>query len=84
MQSPKLTVKASPFESEIAPLPKLRHRSCPLRAPLIDNNTPSPAGIVAPENEKPRMVFPPEETVNPASAAEPPDVLKLLNPEISN
>ena len=32
--------------------------------------------------ENPRIVLPPVEIVNPASAAEPPDVLKLLNPEI--
>ena len=44
-----------------------------------------PAAMVAPENENPRTVpSPPVDTVNPASAAAPPDADKPSNPETSN
>ena len=43
-----------------------------------------PAGIVAPENEKPKTVLPDALTVNPASAAEPPVALDRVIPDKSN
>ena len=45
---------------------------------------PEPAGIDAPENEKPRTVEPPAETVNPASPAAPPEALLTFAPSILN
>ena len=47
-------------------------------------NKPLPAGIVAPTNEKPRTVEPPEETVKPFSAAAPPDALTSVTPSTLN
>ena len=65
-------------------MPKSKQTSSPSSDPDIVVNIPSPAGIVAPVKEKPNIVFPPDERVKPASAAEPPDVEKLLKPDISN
>ena len=45
---------------------------------------PQPAGIVAPLNENPSTVVPPEETVKPANSASPPDTLATIDPSTSN
>ena len=42
-----------------------------------------PAGINPPENEKPSIVVPPVDTVNPASAAKPPEAAPRSVPVIS-
>ena len=48
-------------------------------------NTPLlPAGITVPENEKPKIVEPPVDTVNPESAAKPPEAAPNVVPSISN
>ena len=47
-------------------------------------STPCPAGITEPENEKPKTVVSPVETVNPTSAAIPPDALTSVEPFTSN
>ena len=49
---------------------------------VIVVNTPSPAGITAPVNEKPNTVLPPKLTVKPLSAAAPPDA--PVTPSTSN
>ena len=43
-----------------------------------------PAGITLPVNEKPKTVSPPVDTVNPASAARPPDAPLQFAPTTSN
>ena len=61
------------------------HTKPPRQAsPCISNvvNTPEPAGITAPEKEKPITVPFPVETVKPASAAAPPEA--LITPGASN
>ena len=83
-QSPNVTSCAIPLESEIAPLPKDKHKLSPVGLPETENKTPSPTGIVAPVNEKPSIVLPPVETVKPALAAVPPDTLMPLSPVKSN
>ena len=45
---------------------------------------PHPAGITAPVNEKPNIVEPPADTVNPASAAEPPAAPEAVVPSTLN
>ena len=49
-----------------------------------DVKVPHPAGITAPVNEKPNIVEPPADTVNPASAAEPPAALEAVVPSTLN
>jgi len=46
--------------------------------------TPSPAGIVAPESEKPRAVVGLLETIKPASPAAPPDAPFIVAPSTLN
>ena len=48
-------------------------------------NTPEPAGITLPSNEKPNTILAsPTATLNPASAAAPPDALNTSGPFIVN
>ena len=47
-------------------------------------NTPLPAGITLPVNEKPSAVLPPLDTSKPAAAASPPDPPAKETPLISN
>ena len=48
-------------------------------------NTPEPAGITSPVNENPSTRFDsPTATLNPASAAAPPDALRTCGPSIAN
>ena len=46
--------------------------------------TPLPAGITDPEKEKPKTTVADVDTVNPASAAAPPDAPVTLAPETLN
>ena len=84
IQSPNVTSCAIPLESEIAPLPKDKHKLSPVGVPETENKTPSPAGIVAPVNEKANTVVPPAETVNPAFCAAPPEAPVTVVPSTLN
>ena len=46
--------------------------------------TPFPGGIVAPVREKPKMVVPLADIINPLSSAEPPDAPVIVTPARSN
>ena len=68
-------------------MPDIHGSLLPISVKVV--NTPSPAGIEAPVNENPRTVFPPVDTVKPASAAAPPAALAIpsilnWNPPISS
>ena len=71
--------------SDTAPVPNDRHAFSG-NVPVKFVKTPLlPAGITAPEKEKPSTVsLLPTETVNPASAAKPPDAPVKLAPITSN
>ena len=64
----KATTSAPPAASENT---KSNKQSC-VTSPSSSTNVPAPAGITAPENEKPRTVQPPACTTKPADAASPP------------
>ena len=58
----------------------------PLKFPSTErtNKVPSPAGIVAPESEKPNAVVALVDTINPFAAASPPDALTIVAPSVLN
>ena len=47
-------------------------------------NTPFPEGIVAPVREKPKIVVPLADIINPLSSAEPPDAPEMVTPDRPN
>ena len=54
----------------------------PVRSKFV--RLPQPAAIVAPENENPRTIVPPADTVKPAVAASPPEALLIVAPSTLN
>ena len=60
----------------------LKPVAVPFKSSVV--NVPHPVGITAPENENPRTVDPPGDTVNPASAAAPPEEPLTVAPSTLN
>ena len=90
-------LQASPSQSLLSPTSYVKPISAPVGSettiPLRPSgdpakskttNTPSPAGIVPPVNEKPSAVVALDDTINPASPEAPPEALFIVAPSTSN
>ena len=74
--------KVIPSELDTTSLDILNPLGSPCTTSVV--NTPSPAGIVDPSKEKPRTTDALVETVNPASAAAPPEADTTAGPDTLN